>query len=277
MAKKLPYFKFETSEWTDGNVTVCSLAAQGLFINICALYWSRKGDLDYETVQSKFKFRKSLFEELVTKGVVVLSCDRIVIEFLEEQFEDRKIVSFRNTKNASERWKSTKLEEVASESHTTENEVASYLEENRTEENREEQNRTEDFVCDLKDLDPTIVKKSADLTEALCKYFAVKTIVLSPAYNKVCDYVTTISHRNELDIAAMALQKYMAYKARSDEKIHNITSWIGTKPNHYQDGQWYITDWEAKNKNYNGTGTSIKGIIGQSGPEAGKDYRNSGF
>ncbi len=38
MAKELPYFKFITSEWLDGEYTLPDLEVQGLFINICALY-----------------------------------------------------------------------------------------------------------------------------------------------------------------------------------------------------------------------------------------------
>jgi hypothetical protein len=131
-------------------------------------------------------------------------------------------------------------------------------------------------ACDLKDLDSGMVTKAADLTEAICKYFSVKTIVLSPKYNKVCDFVTTAAHKNELNIVANILTKYMAYKARSQEQTHSVESWIGTKQNHYQDGQWTMTDWISKEQNYKQPNERIKGISGQSGPEPGKDYRRDG-
>ena len=42
MAKSLPYFKFFCSEWSDGDITLEDYQTQGLFINICAYYWSNE-------------------------------------------------------------------------------------------------------------------------------------------------------------------------------------------------------------------------------------------
>lgn len=113
-------------------------------------------------------------------------------------------------------------------------------------------------VCDLVELDPELVRKSADLTEALCGYFSVKPLIRSKLYDSLLDYVSTVSHRNELDIASLALKNYVAYKNNSNQQRHGILKWIGTKDEFYQDGEWRMTDWESKNKNYNGkiTGTS---------------------
>lgn len=105
-------------------------------------------------------------------------------------------------------------------------------------------------LLDLRSLNQETVKKAADLNEALCDYFEVRTIVTSMIYNSVCDFVTTISHRNQIDMVTSALQNYVRYKARSQEARHNILKWVGTKDAHYQDGVWLAIDWEAKNKNY---------------------------
>ena len=54
MGKELPYFKFITSEWLDGEITVETLEAQGLFIKTartpidkncfsCFSIWTGKG------------------------------------------------------------------------------------------------------------------------------------------------------------------------------------------------------------------------------------------
>lgn len=118
-------------------------------------------------------------------------------------------------------------------------------------------------------------KVALDLTSNLCKFFSVKTDVMSPVYDTVCDYAECLSNQNKIESAKQAFAEYSIYKARSQEKIHNISSWIGTKEKHYQDGQWATIDWSSKNKNYNGI-TSNKGISGQGGPEAGKDYKSGG-
>ena len=53
MAKELPFFKFEPNEWSEGNIQICSKLSKGLFIDICATYWSRKGELSYALVLQK--------------------------------------------------------------------------------------------------------------------------------------------------------------------------------------------------------------------------------
>lgn len=100
--------------------------------------------------------------------------------------------------------------------------------------------------ADPKAVAPDILQKAADLTDAICDYFAVKKIATSKIYNSVFEFVSTITHRNELEIACIALQRYMAYKARSQEQRHNVINWIGTKDAYYQDGQWIMTDWDKK-------------------------------
>ena len=48
MAKEIPYFKFFTGEWANGEITAESYEVQGVFINICSLYWDK--DRDWETI-----------------------------------------------------------------------------------------------------------------------------------------------------------------------------------------------------------------------------------
>jgi hypothetical protein len=140
------------------------------------------------------------------------------------------------------------------------------LETKRNEEETEEETKA---ACDLKELDAELVSIATDFTEGLCSFFSVKTIVLSPKYNKVCDFVSTVANRDQLTEAVNLFDKYKAYKARSQETVHAVESWIGTKENHYQDGHWITTDWIDKDKNHrtndrksnqtkvNGTGSII--------------------
>lgn len=96
-----------------------------------------------------------------------------------------------------------------------------------------------------------VLTPSLELRDALCDYFSIKKTSTSKLYNSVCDFIMAIKHKNELQIAALALQKYMAYKARSKEQTHSIKTWIGTRDNDYRDGQWIMIDWELKLKNSN--------------------------
>lgn len=96
----------------------------------------------------------------------------------------------------------------------------------------------------------TLSTDALKLTNDICEYFSVKTIVTSKIYNSVCEFVNTMAYRNEVQIAAMSLKNYIAYKARSKETIHNVSAWIGSLEHHFQDGQWIMIDWDAKNKNF---------------------------
>ena len=87
MAKEFPYFKFFPGEWIKGDITLCSLAAQGLFINICAYYWAKDGIMSLTNVEQRFNASAEL-SELLENGVIYKEADIIQISFLEDQFPD---------------------------------------------------------------------------------------------------------------------------------------------------------------------------------------------
>ncbi len=97
MAKELPYYKFISTEWLTGNISFEPLDVQGLFINICALYWQRDGVLKISEVEHRYK-RKSLIAKLNGRFFSV-SDGFISIEFLDEQFTERQHVSQTNSEN----------------------------------------------------------------------------------------------------------------------------------------------------------------------------------
>ncbi len=102
MAIELPYFKFIATEWLTGNIVYESLEAQGLFINICALYWQRGGVLPISEVEFRFK-KKSLIAKLCER--FISQCDGMIkIDFLDEQLNERQYNSAKNAKNAKEGW-----------------------------------------------------------------------------------------------------------------------------------------------------------------------------
>lgn len=86
MAKELPYFQFEPAQYLTGNIQFCSLEAQGLFINICAIYWQRECNLTLEQINKKFN-KSDLVSELIDNDVIKTHSSIIDIEFLDEQFE----------------------------------------------------------------------------------------------------------------------------------------------------------------------------------------------
>ena len=99
MAKELPYFKFHATEWMTGNIVYESLEVQGLFINICALYWKNLGVLSEKEIEVRFK-KKSLIAYLSDRFYSVTD-GFISITFLDEQLIERQKLSETNSKNGS--------------------------------------------------------------------------------------------------------------------------------------------------------------------------------
>ena len=87
MAKELPYFKFEPAEYLTKDVSFCSLAAQGLFINLCSYYWQRSCKLSKDQFLKRLNHEKEL-EELISEGAIDLINNDIYITFLDVQFEE---------------------------------------------------------------------------------------------------------------------------------------------------------------------------------------------
>ena len=81
MAKELPYFQFEPAAYLTGDITLCSMEAQGVYINLCCLYWQKDCKLGLSKASRRFK--QGLINELIEEGIIKTSDDSIVIEFLD--------------------------------------------------------------------------------------------------------------------------------------------------------------------------------------------------
>lgn len=99
MAKNFPYFKFIVTEWLTGDIVYEEFSVQGLFINVCALYWQRDGSLTVEDVNKRYKNPVEL--ELLIDNFLLVTDGVISIKFLDEQLIDAKHISKVNSKNGS--------------------------------------------------------------------------------------------------------------------------------------------------------------------------------
>jgi hypothetical protein len=134
MAKELPYFKFIASEWLTGSIIYESLESQGLFINICALYWQRGGVLTISEVEYRWK-KKALIAKLCDR--FISQCDGMIkIGFLDEQLTDRQYISIKNANNAKEGWEKRKSTKKCERNANRCN-----IEEEEEEEEEEEKNK----------------------------------------------------------------------------------------------------------------------------------------
>lgn len=99
--KELPYFKFNCSEWISGSITLEDLTTQGAFINICAYYWFKSGNITLTEINRRLKLKQATINRLVDGNHIKLNGDIIEISFLREQFNERGMISDRNSKNGS--------------------------------------------------------------------------------------------------------------------------------------------------------------------------------
>lgn len=85
MAAKLPFFKFDTSEWLVGDISTLSLECQGGFIALCALYWHYNCEVAIK--KAKLKLGESVYNQLLAAEIIKIDGENISISFLNEQLE----------------------------------------------------------------------------------------------------------------------------------------------------------------------------------------------
>ena len=142
MAKELPYFKFETSEWENGTIQMCSRETKGLFIDLCSMYWARLGDVKTKlAIQKLCNGNANAMQELLSEQIIEVEEDKIVIYFLDEQLKDFNSVSDKRKKAAKKRWDkptdNQKVNASAMQVHSKSNAI------------REEKRREDDIDFDL--------------------------------------------------------------------------------------------------------------------------------
>lgn len=118
MAKELPYFKFEPSEWLEGNIQICSDTATVCFINLCSGYWTKLGCISYAFALHKYcRKDKSVIDELIQNNIISISEEKIVINFLDEQLKEFKQTSEKRREAANKRWSDASAMQMHSKSN----------------------------------------------------------------------------------------------------------------------------------------------------------------
>ena len=133
MAKELPYFKHEPSEWLEGEIQVCSDAAIVCFTNLRDGYWLKLGCISYAFALHKYCRKDAIIlQELIDNGIVDLDGDKIIIKFLDEQLEEFQNTSDKRRHAANKRWNDASAMQVHSKSNAI-------REDKRREDNKKEQ------------------------------------------------------------------------------------------------------------------------------------------
>jgi len=180
MAKDLPYFKFFVSEWSDGDITLEDYSVQGVFINVCAYYWSNGCVVSYEKLCKKFKGCGTELTTLKNANIIKIDGGIVYINFLDEQLGERDKLSKQNRINALKRWTKSEPSEkdaTASRPHSESDAIKI-----REEEIREEKNRSFDLFWERYGKKGT-KKKSID------KWMKLKQPEIDKAFKVVDAYV----------------------------------------------------------------------------------------
>lgn len=82
MAKGFPYFKFVATEWLTGDIVFEDYELQGIFINVCAIYWHRNGDVTIDEVEKRLK---TVRLNSLSPRFISVNEGKITIDFLDEQ------------------------------------------------------------------------------------------------------------------------------------------------------------------------------------------------
>lgn len=114
MAKELPYFQFEPAEYLTGDISFCSLSAQGLFTILCSYYWQRSCKLSKDQFLRRINNPKE-FQELVDENVIQLEDCNIKIKFLDEQLIKATKQSKTNSVNGSKGGRPKKIKQKETE------------------------------------------------------------------------------------------------------------------------------------------------------------------
>ena len=89
MSKELPFYKFTANEWLTGDICFEPFDIQGLFISVCATYWSK----DCSITLARLKQRLSNAQEeqwqcLIDGGYIKVENEQVSISFLDEQMNE---------------------------------------------------------------------------------------------------------------------------------------------------------------------------------------------
>jgi hypothetical protein len=118
MAKELPYYKHEPSEWLEGEIQICSDAAIVCFQNLCSGYWLKLGFMSYAFALQKYCRRDaSILNELMDAGIVDKNGENINIKFLDKQLSEFSNVSEKRSNAAKKRWSDANALQVDSKSN----------------------------------------------------------------------------------------------------------------------------------------------------------------
>jgi len=250
MAKELPYFKFYIGEWLNGDITLEEFECQGLFINICAYYWQKDGEITLSFLRKRFRGYDDQIDALISAKAIKIAKDEVIISFLDEQMESKEIQKITNQKNGLKggRPKKEKTDnkpngllmetESITESKAINNPKQTNIKERKEKEIIGEEIREENIGVDFE------IKK--EISDALILHFGFSEMRFDHHKRTIRAFAEKILNDGQVENFKNQFVNYHKYKELSKEKVHNFQGLIGTPAERFENGGWNAENWEEK-------------------------------
>jgi hypothetical protein len=96
MGKEYPWFKFTAHDWLLKKIADQSYETKGIFIDLCAVYWHKKGVFSSEDLKEKFGAKANV---LIEKELIKITQKGVEISFLKTQLKGKFKNSAKNKLN----------------------------------------------------------------------------------------------------------------------------------------------------------------------------------
>jgi hypothetical protein len=107
----LSWFKFTPSDWIMGKIQRTSEVTQARFMRLICLYWNKHCILSYE--DAEIEIDKDHLDILISKKIIKVEDDFIVIEFLNEQLFTISETSEKRKQAVLQRWAKVKQNDTS--------------------------------------------------------------------------------------------------------------------------------------------------------------------
>lgn len=133
--EKLPYFKFNIEAWVMGEISRESHELKGIFVDLCAYYWSNECYAELKKSSRWIRANESQIIKLSEIDIIGISDEDIItISFLDSQLKERlKLSSVRKESGSTEKKKKkTKSPQAYKSKRVTEQKANAYLGESKS-------------------------------------------------------------------------------------------------------------------------------------------------
>lgn len=135
---KLQWFKFTPTDWFMGKIQRCPEITQARFMRLICLYWNKECILNYE--DAEIEIDKEHLDILISKKIIKVENNFLVIDFLNEQLEGIAETSQKRREAVLLRWAKVKQKD------TNVSNIDTSVLQNDTEKSREDKSRVENNI-----------------------------------------------------------------------------------------------------------------------------------